>query len=46
MIDAIGLPKNRLCHYCWTGEYHKPGEAHGENVAGAEEPREELLVPE
>ena len=45
MIDAIGLPKNRLCHYCWTGEYHKPGEAHGENAAGAEEPREELLVP-
>lgn len=20
MVEAIGLPKERLCHYCWTGE--------------------------
>lgn len=20
MIEAIGLPKDRICHYCWTGE--------------------------
>jgi len=23
MIDAIGLPKHKLCLYCWTGEYFK-----------------------
>jgi glutamine phosphoribosylpyrophosphate amidotransferase len=20
MVDAIGLPKEKLCLYCWTGE--------------------------
>jgi glutamine phosphoribosylpyrophosphate amidotransferase len=25
MIRAIGLPKEKLCLYCWTGEY--PAEA-------------------
>ena len=24
MVKAIGLPKERLCLYCWTGEYPKP----------------------
>ncbi len=28
MVKAIGLPKEKLCHYCWTGESpdpeHKP----------------------
>jgi amidophosphoribosyltransferase len=24
MIAAIGLPKDRLCLYCWTGEYPAP----------------------
>jgi amidophosphoribosyltransferase len=24
MINAIGLPKDKLCLYCWTGEYPKP----------------------
>lgn len=24
MIEAIGLPKEKLCLYCWTGEYPKP----------------------
>lgn len=24
MIAAIGLPKERLCLYCWTGEYPAP----------------------
>ncbi len=44
MIGAIGLPKSRLCHYCWTGEYHMPGEAHEDEAAGAWKPREELLT--
>jgi amidophosphoribosyltransferase len=22
MIEAIGLPKEKLCLYCWTGDYH------------------------
>jgi amidophosphoribosyltransferase len=26
MIGAIGLPREKLCLYCWTGEYPKPGE--------------------
>ena len=26
MIEAIGLPKDRLCLYCWTGECPKPGD--------------------
>ena len=25
MVDAIGLPKEKLCLYCWNGEYPKPG---------------------
>lgn len=25
MVEAIGLPKEKLCLYCWTGEYPKPG---------------------
>jgi amidophosphoribosyltransferase len=25
MVKAIGLPKEKLCLYCWTGEYAKPG---------------------
>ncbi|MBA7506034.1 Amidophosphoribosyltransferase [subsurface metagenome] len=24
MVKAIGLPKEKLCLYCWTGEYPKP----------------------
>ncbi|MBU4314143.1 MAG: amidophosphoribosyltransferase [Actinobacteria bacterium] len=24
MVTAIGLPKEKLCLYCWTGEYPKP----------------------
>jgi amidophosphoribosyltransferase len=26
MIEAIGLPRERLCLYCWNGEYPHPGE--------------------
>ena len=26
MIGAIGLPREKLCLYCWTGDYPKPGE--------------------
>ena len=44
MIGAIGLPKNRLCHYCWTGEYHMPGEAQQDGADGAWESREELVT--
>ncbi|HSG28514.1 MAG TPA: hypothetical protein VLA34_08550, partial [Candidatus Krumholzibacterium sp.] len=25
MIEAIGLPREKLCLYCWTGDYPKPG---------------------
>ncbi len=25
MVDAIGFPKEKLCLYCWNGEYPKPG---------------------
>jgi len=24
MVSAIGLPREKLCLYCWTGEYPKP----------------------
>jgi glutamine phosphoribosylpyrophosphate amidotransferase len=24
MIGAIGLPKEKLCTFCWTGEYPAP----------------------
>ena len=24
MIGAIGLPKEKLCLYCWSGEYPRP----------------------
>ncbi len=44
MIDAIGLPNSRLCHYCWTGEYHKPGKAQEEKAVETEELCEELLA--
>ena len=23
MVEAIGLPKENLCLYCWTGKYLK-----------------------
>ena len=26
MVKAIGLPKEKLCLYCWTGEYVKPAD--------------------
>ena len=26
MVKAIGLPKEKLCLYCWTGEYLKPAD--------------------
>jgi len=25
MVEAIGLPREKLCLYCWTGECPKPG---------------------
>lgn len=34
MIKAIGLPKDKLCHYCWTGEYSKPETRAGEEKQG------------
>lgn len=39
MVDAIGLPKHKLCLYCWTGEYFK-GRGDGERV------EEEIACPE
>ncbi|MEE8179630.1 MAG: amidophosphoribosyltransferase, partial [bacterium] len=35
MVKAIGLPKERLCLYCWTGEYPKP-------MAGKREKKEKI----
>jgi len=35
MIEAIGLPRERLCLYCWTGEY--PGAEGGCPGCGASE---------
>jgi amidophosphoribosyltransferase len=26
MVKAIGLPKEKLCLYCWNGEYPRPGD--------------------
>lgn len=26
MVEAIGLPKEKLCLYCWTGDYFRPYE--------------------
>jgi amidophosphoribosyltransferase len=23
MVDAIGLPREKLCLYCWTGDYKR-----------------------
>jgi amidophosphoribosyltransferase len=27
MVEAIGIPKEKLCLYCWTGDYFKPRES-------------------
>ncbi len=35
MVKAIGLPKEKLCLYCWTGEYPKP-------MAGKREKKERI----
>ena len=24
MVEAIGLPRERRCLYCWTGEINRP----------------------
>jgi hypothetical protein len=24
MVEAVGLPRQKLCLYCWTGECPKP----------------------
>jgi hypothetical protein len=29
MVKAIGLPRERLCLYCWTGECPKKGSFRG-----------------
>lgn len=34
MVEAIGLPREKLCLYCWTGEYPKPGAARLEKIEG------------
>jgi hypothetical protein len=37
MIEAIGLPRERLCLYCWNGEYkHRPPRRPGREGAGEE----------
>ena len=32
MVEAIGLPKEQLCLYCWTGKYPKPKPPEGRRV--------------
>jgi glutamine phosphoribosylpyrophosphate amidotransferase len=34
MVEAIGLPKEKLCLYCWTGQCPEPaiGEAKEEPI--------------
>jgi len=34
MVKAIGLPKEKLCLYCWTGEYLKPKDIREEKIKG------------
>ena len=24
MVEAIGVPKDKLCLYCWTGQFYNP----------------------
>ncbi|RKY41144.1 MAG: amidophosphoribosyltransferase [Candidatus Makaraimicrobium thalassicum] len=38
MVKAIGLPREKLCHYCWTGECpgSAPAEKAGEKQAAAD----------
>jgi amidophosphoribosyltransferase len=38
MIAAIGLPRERLCLYCWTGEYPAPWKRLAEREAGEPHP--------
>jgi len=46
MIAAIGLPKEKLCLYCWTGEYPAPWKrAAGKRERGAAS-REEVAAAE
>ena len=33
MVEAIGLPKEKLCLYCWNGEYPQPKRQAGEKKA-------------
>jgi len=45
MIDAIGLPRERLCLYCWTGRYLKERRK-AERVEEASFQEEELVAQE
>ena len=41
MVKSIGLPKEKLCTYCWTGEY--PGKA---GTAASKGKKEKMRVKE
>lgn len=42
MINAIGLPREKLCLYCWTGEYFR-AQKRSETAASARIPEKELV---
>ena len=43
MIGAIGLPRENLCLYCWTGRYFK-GWPEGKEVEETSRSVEELIA--
>lgn len=44
MVEAIGLPKEKLCLYCWNGEYPQPKRQAGEKKAAKKSVVEEAVV--
>ena len=40
MVQAVGLPKEKLCLYCWTGEAPTKKTAHSQKKTSIKEPQE------
>jgi hypothetical protein len=36
-VEVIGLPKEKLCLYCWRGDYKIPRRVRGSRGQGSEE---------
>lgn len=45
MVEAIGLPKEKLCLYCWTGQCPDAALPEGKVPAKKAIPIEEIPVP-